>query len=724
LAESNLVELALSDLEALERAWAASLQGPTDIGACCHTLRVLCERDMASRALPMACTMVEALQGSDRLPEAFQVGMTLVRLEAHNEGLVRQLVQILDRRYLSEPWYPLIARLASLTEQEASAEALETFDRMRRYTKGHVVYHRAGWGAGVVEDFDAGREEISIRFGNGRVQEIPLTTAFDSMTPLAEDDLRSMLLIAKDELTRLSEEAPSILIRKAATVYRGTVSTAELKGMLCPDVVPTKKWTSFWKKAKAAAAADPYLQVEGSTTRPVFVLRKKPLSLADEARRTLRHCDNLGEEIAQIREYLERSGDPEVQATILQIASERIEAAAREGKASHAHLLDGILLLEQHGRHPATSAASELQAMLVGGGEFRPENFDLLGTQDAREHAVGLLPEALGESWARLCIEKLTHFPISVVESLVQLLCEKGHGAELIALWDQVAPYPQRYPLLTYLLGKQVVDGTFRGVDAAPTELTVTRVLLHLSRVLASSRKRDAALARLLGRVASLLTGRRGFLARVLQDVDRDSLATFLGICERGGADFPQEISDLVLRAVAARFPELTAKPERPFWEDDSIYTTRGGLAAKREEYRRLVEELIPANSRAIGAAASLGDLSENSEWEAAMEEQRNLTTRASMIDEELRRARLLEEIEVPSDVGAPGTAITYSVPATGERRTIKLLGPWDATTEDVINYMAPFAKPLLGKTVGDTTTLLSEGHEQEVRIESIERIV
>ena len=679
---------------------------------------------MASRALPMASTLVDALAGKDRLVEAYDVGMTLVRLEAHNENLSKQLLSLIERRFSDEPWYQMVCNLAELDSERVTRESLDAFERIRRYTKGHVVYHRAGWGSGVVEDFTADRQELRIRFESGRVQEVPLTTALDSMTALDDDDLRAMLLTSPDELATLAKESPAVLIRKAAKVYR-RVSSSEVKSLLSPAVVPAKKWATFWKKARAAAALDPYLLVEGSTSRPIFELRKKPLSLADEAEFTLQHCDNLGEEVAHIRGYLERSNDNDTQQAMLRIIGERLEAATNSEGVSHAHILDGLLLLEQHDLHPSTSAASELAAMLVAAdGQLEPENFNLLATQDAREHAVTLLPEALGEDWGRRCTGTLLHFPASVVEPVVDLLSERGQAAGLIALWDQVAPYPQRHPMLTYLLGRQFADGLFDEVEAKPDSVAVARVLLHLSRVLSSQRKRNHTLHRLLTRVASLLAGRRQFFSDVLNAVDSETMGSFLGISERGGPDFPQEVSDLILKAVANRFPELTATAERPFWETDSIFVTRDGLANKQEEYRKLVDELIPANSAAIGAAASHGDLSENSEWEAAIEEQRNLASRATMMDEDLRKAKLLEDIDLPADVAAPGTAVTYTDLGSGQQETIKFLGPWDVTSDDVINYLAPFAQPILGKSAGDETTLSSDGVERQVRIDTVQPIV
>ena len=201
-------------------------------------------------------------------------------------------------------------------------------------------------------------------------------------------------------------------------------------------------------------------------------------------------------------------------------------------------------------------------------------------------------------------------------------------------------------------------------------------------------------------------------------------MAQYVGIMQRGGEDFPQELVDTIDRAVADRFPDLHAKPEIPFWERDHIFTTREGLRRIKEEYRVLVEEKIPANSKAIGAAAALGDLSENSEWESAMEEQRNLTGRAQDMDQQLRSARLIEEQDVPNDRVAPGTKVTLFEEASGKRTTYRLLGPWDIVDDQTVNYLAPIAQGLLGKQVGEVGEVPAPTGAIAVRIEAIERIV
>ena len=76
------------------------------------------------------------------------------------------------------------------------------------------------------------------------------------------------------------------------------------------------------------------------------------------------------------------------------------------------------------------------------------------------------------------------------------------------------------------------------------------------------------------------------------------------------------------------------------------------------------------------------------------------------------------------TQVAAPGTSITYTDLGSNQQSTIKLLGPWDPMTDDVFNYLAPFAQPLLGKQIGDEVTLKSDGADRLIRIDAVESIV
>ena len=729
----ELVHLARSQkLEDLEAAWNQAAGAPDAdlVSEYADALDVLCEQDMASKALGMATAMVDSLVSKGDKESAMELGFRAMHSSAHNDALVNKLIELIDEHYGDAAWLPVLKQRSNLTN--ATVSAVLKFDQLRRYTKGHVVYHAAGWGEGIVEDFDDATQELTVHFSSGRRSPFPLDTLLDSFKPLAHDDLRTMKLLRMEKLQDEAATTPAILIRRAANLYRGTITSTQVKKELAGSVIETKKWATWWKKAKTAATKDPWLKVEGTTTRPIFVLRKKPVSLVDEATTTLRHQNNLGERVMVLREYLKRSEDAEVRAQIVELASATIEQALEEkrtnpeGSASHAHILDGILFLEEQGKQASVSAAEELRALLLEeSGQLQPKRIDLLATQASREHAVNLLPQALGGEWAPQCVATLTEWPATVVEKIADKLVETNHGPEILTLWNRVAPYPKRHPLMTYLIGKYFSDGVFEGQENCPDPVTLVRVLLHLGRVLNEDRKSNALHGRLLNRLLSLLTGKRGLLDVACQNIARDDLAQYVGIVARAGDDFPQELETYLDRTVARLYPDILAEPETPFWDkDEFIFTTQAGLKKIQEEYRQLVDVKIPENAQAIGAAASLGDLSENSEWEAAMEEQRNLTGRAQEMDGEISSAKLIEDQEIPEDIVAPGQRITLIQQDSGEKLNYRLLGPWDANDEQTINYRAPLAKQLLGKEVGEVGEMPSPSGPIKVQIEAIERII
>ncbi|MHC4376747.1 MAG: GreA/GreB family elongation factor, partial [Planctomycetota bacterium] len=126
-------------------------------------------------------------------------------------------------------------------------------------------------------------------------------------------------------------------------------------------------------------------------------------------------------------------------------------------------------------------------------------------------------------------------------------------------------------------------------------------------------------------------------------------------------------------------------------------------------------------NSEAIGRAASYGDLSENSEWEAAMEEQRNLTSRAMEIEEELRQAQLIEDAAIPMGVVAPGTRVDYKDLEDGSEHAVSILGPWDSEADDCISYRSPFAQGLLGSKPGAEVEVTLPTGTQKVEVLAVE---
>jgi transcription elongation factor GreA len=166
-------------------------------------------------------------------------------------------------------------------------------------------------------------------------------------------------------------------------------------------------------------------------------------------------------------------------------------------------------------------------------------------------------------------------------------------------------------------------------------------------------------------------------------------------------------VSDLLVET----HPLIYAEDVPPWKEEGVIWSTKAGLERKKEEYGKLVNEKLPAVADAIGRAASFGDLSENAEYTAALEERERLTERANALKAELDQGTVLPEDAADGDEVTVGSTLRARNKATGEERQYTFLGPWDVRVEEgVYSYRAPLAFAFMGKTVGDEVEVQVDG--------------
>ncbi|MFO7342705.1 MAG: transcription elongation factor GreA [Bacillaceae bacterium] len=120
-----------------------------------------------------------------------------------------------------------------------------------------------------------------------------------------------------------------------------------------------------------------------------------------------------------------------------------------------------------------------------------------------------------------------------------------------------------------------------------------------------------------------------------------------------------------------------------------------------------------------IKVARSYGDLSENSEYDSAKEEQAFVEGRINLLEKMLRNAVIIEEDD--SDVVTLGKSITFVELPDGEEETYTIVGSAEADPfEGKISNDSPIAKSLLGKRVGDEVVVQTPGGEMNVKIIAI----
>ncbi|MDN4495296.1 transcription elongation factor GreA [Ureibacillus aquaedulcis] len=147
---------------------------------------------------------------------------------------------------------------------------------------------------------------------------------------------------------------------------------------------------------------------------------------------------------------------------------------------------------------------------------------------------------------------------------------------------------------------------------------------------------------------------------------------------------------------------------------------TLAGKQKLEEELENLITVKRKEVVERIKIARSFGDLSENSEYDSAKEEQGFVEGRITTIESMLRNALIIEE-SGESDVVSLGKTVSFVELPDGDEEEYTIVGSAEADPfEGRISNDSPIAKALLGRKVDDIVKLTTPGGDMEVRIVSI----
>ena len=108
-----------------------------------------------------------------------------------------------------------------------------------------------------------------------------------------------------------------------------------------------------------------------------------------------------------------------------------------------------------------------------------------------------------------------------------------------------------------------------------------------------------------------------------------------------------------------------------------------------------------------IKIARGFGDLSENSEYDEAKNEQGKLYSRIAELEVILQHVVIVDESSAPSNVVTIGCKVTVGNPAGAVMGTYKIVGSQESDPMNgIISEESPFGKALVGAKEGDTVTV------------------
>ena len=149
---------------------------------------------------------------------------------------------------------------------------------------------------------------------------------------------------------------------------------------------------------------------------------------------------------------------------------------------------------------------------------------------------------------------------------------------------------------------------------------------------------------------------------------------------------------------------------------------TKEGLEKMKKELDELRSTKRAEIAQRLKAAIAMGDLSENSEYDEAMNEQAKLEAKIARLENDIRNANILDEDNLNAGVVHPGSKVKVENVETGKKSEYTILGPSESNpSQGIISDQSPIGKSLIGNRKGDVVDVpLPTGKILQLKILSI----
>lgn len=590
--------------------------------------------------------------------------------------------------------------------------ALRRLEKLLKFREGAYVYHSSGWGVGKVVAVDPFLKQIKVDFEGKPGHRISLDVVDSILSPLDPGSFHALRFEGGAELRRLRDENPVRLMDLVFEAFGRELTLKELRGHLVPSVVPAENWVRWWNRTKNLLRETGMYRVGD---RAPHLVEKLDRAVSYEAELVEQFLRADWERARQIARQLSKIPDSPGWARV----EEELRKVVEAGDLPRS--LEAALILERVHRGKGESYLGRVLSGLAASAVLSA--LERLSGAEDRKRAVERIPEVRPDDWQEIAVQLLLGAKEALADAAFELL-EARSPDRLDRVVRDVLSAPISAPDALCLIlerGKRKPEGpglsAFREKSPRDILVLVLDFLEHLQH-LGGRQGRAACKAR---------------IRRVLEFILEDDARTLRAGLEAMSLEERQEVHQRVVRndslpahekgellvIVAEYEPSLEQRSSKAPWEEEGIvYATAAGRAKKEAELRELMEVRLPKVFEEIGKAAAFGDLWENAEYTAALEERDKLTKRAAAIQEELKRVRLIEPGSVPAGVAGLGSRIRVRNQRTGEEISYSLLGPWDGSVEDgVLSYLSPLGRAFFGRKAGEVVEAALPGGSESYEI-------
>ena len=149
---------------------------------------------------------------------------------------------------------------------------------------------------------------------------------------------------------------------------------------------------------------------------------------------------------------------------------------------------------------------------------------------------------------------------------------------------------------------------------------------------------------------------------------------------------------------------------------------TPEGFKALQDELDYLVNVRVEENKKEISTARAFGDLSENSEYDEAKQEQARIHARIDELREMIANAKVIDESQIDESQISVGSIVDVKSDKLGAR-TYHIVGSYETDPKNgKISDASPIGLALIGAREGDTVVVNTAKGTMELKVLKVSR--
>jgi len=711
--------------EELDAAWIRAIEG--DLFALDDLLSVVREVARRSDSSLAAARQVESmlwflltLRAERGGPEAgLEVVRALGDLLPESDILREEIAGLYRKAHATVGGIQAMTEMTVLRADVPLRAGVACMERLLTLSPGAFVLDLRLDKAGRVLGLSEAEKLLRVQFPNGeRAYDADAVTHLE---PLAPDDFRVLAAFDRARLEAMAVHDPGEFVRLALRAFGPRLPLKEFKARVA-CIIPSSGWTKWWAKSQTQIRRSPLVEISEGT-QPELFLRRGAVAYEERVRSLFDSASDT-ERLTIVLDYLGTSTIPAEAVPMLAEWADKLARVADSCARSDPALALGALAIQAKISHltptgqPAGTVTPEIARkvdQILSNVADLSTLLSRISDERVQKLSLSLMREALPDAWPEVYAAVLPGCLPEVCEWAAGELLAANQQESLVGAVQTILQRPTRYVGGLIWTWRAATGGRLSKVLARVDHLGLAMRLFTTAGELA----RDPARKPLLAQVRSAIWARNGELLReMLRQADNERLLQICHVVENNPG-LSEHTRSQILALIRELQPEMF-ETLLPPWEQDVIYTTEAGLRRRQAEFEELCHVKIPANARAIGQARAHGDLRENAEYKAALEERDRLYARAAEMERELKKARLIIHGRETPDCVTIGSTVRAQNVASGAVETFVFLGPWDADrAKGIYSYRSPIGIAFMGKKRGDTVVLRMD--DGETRWEIVE---